>query len=167
LFNAAATIVQKGEQVMKNIWKWLGNNHGSIQAASAIFAALLAVGTVAMVKWQVDASARLQKEQSARDIYREYLNISISKPEFADPDYCAIKASNQNASYEAYVSYLLYAGEQMLELGDDWNSALDKELAAHAGYLCSSEDWSDFAPPVEAAIARMQSKSCNKVLVCP
>jgi hypothetical protein len=59
------------------------------------------------IKVQIDANARQQQEQSARDIYREFLNLSISKPEFADPDYCAIKGRSNAGAYENYVEYML------------------------------------------------------------
>jgi hypothetical protein len=121
---------------IQRFWTWLGKNHQSIQASAAILAALLAVATIAGVKWQMDAAAWLQKEQSARDIYREYLNISISRPEFAQPDYCALSESPQFAAYESYVAYLLYAGEQVLVLGDGWSGVMQGEMERHTAYLC-------------------------------
>ncbi len=111
---------------MKRLWYWLGQNHQSIQAMAAIFAGVLALGTIVGVKWQIDAAARLQKEQSARDIYREYLNVSMSKPEFAQPDYCAITTSAQFGAYEAYISYMLYTTEQVFALGDGWDEVMQR-----------------------------------------
>lgn len=155
------------KQKMKQFWLWLGKNHQSIQASAAILAAFLAVATIAGVKWQMDAAARLQKEQSARDIYREYLNISIARPEFAQPDYCALSASPQYAAYEAYVAYLLYAGEQVLVLGAGWPDVMYGEMERHAGYLCSADyQAADYDPAVADVISRVRADQCLKLMRC-
>lgn len=152
---------------MKQLWLWLGNNQQPIQASAAILAALLAVATIAGVKWQMDGAARLQKEQSARDIYREYLNISISKPEFAQPDYCALSVSPQFAAYESYVAYLLYAGEQVLVLGEGWPDVLRGEMERHADYLCSVDyQPTDYDPTVAALVNRVRGTQCQSAKLC-
>ncbi len=124
---------------MKRLWIWLGANHQSIQALAAILAGILAIGTVVGVKWQIDATARLQKEQSARDIYREYLNISMARPEFAQPDYCKIAGSPQYPAYESYMAYMLYTAEQVFALGEGWRQVMQSDLEPHAAYLCSRD----------------------------
>lgn len=155
------------QQSVKRFWIWLGKNHQSIQASAAIVAAVLAIGTIAGVKWQMDAAARLQKEQSARDIYREYLNISITKPEFAQPDYCALSASPQFAAYESYVAYLLYAGEQVLVLGEGWPDVLHGEMERHSGYLCSVDyQAADYDPAVVAVVGRVRAEQCRVIQPC-
>lgn len=152
---------------MKKFWLWLGKNHQSIQASAAILAAFLAIATIVGVKWQMDAAARLQKEQSARDIYREYLNISISRPEFAQPDYCALSESPQFAAYESYVAYLLYAGEQVLVLGDGWSGVMQGEMERHAAYLCSTDyQPTDYDPAVAAVVQRVRGEQCVKLTPC-
>jgi hypothetical protein len=47
---------------------------------AAIIAALVAIVALIGIKFQADASYRLQREQSAKEIYRELLNISIAQP---------------------------------------------------------------------------------------
>lgn len=154
-------------QKVNRFWTCLGENHQSVQASAAILAALLAIATIAGVKWQMDAAARLQKEQSARDIYREYLNISISRPEFAQPDYCALSESPQFAAYESYVAYLLYAGEQVLVLGDGWSGVMEGEMERHAGYLCSADyQPSDYDPAVADFVSSVRADQCVKLMPC-
>lgn len=154
-------------QKIKRFWIWLGKNHQSIQASAAILAALLAIATIAGVKWQMDAAARLQNEQSARDIYREYLNISISRPEFAQPDYCTLSESPQFAAYESYVAYLLYAGEQVLVLGEGWPDVMQGEMERHAGYLCSADyQPTDYDPAVAEVVSRVRAEQCVKLTRC-
>lgn len=152
---------------MRRLWQWLGSNHQSIQALAAILAGLLAVGTVIGVKWQIDASARLQKEQSARDIYREYLNISMSRPEFAAPDYCKIAASPQYPAYETYVTYMMYTAEQVFALGDGWDAVMQAEIEPHAAYLCSP-DYSgvEYDPEVSALAELVRRQQCAKIAPC-
>ena len=115
----------------------------------------------------MDAAARLQKEQSARDIYREYLNISISRPEFAQPDYCALSESPQFAAYESYVAYLLYAGEQVLVLGEGWPDVMQGEMERHAGYLCSADyQAADYDTDVVALVQRVRGGQCEIIRPC-
>jgi hypothetical protein len=149
---------------MMRIWQWLDANHKPVQALTAILAGLLALGTVVTVKWQMDAAARLQKEQSARDIYREYLNISMSKPEFAEPDYCQIAASpRQYAGYESYIAYLLYTSEQVFALGDGWDEVMQAEIEPHAEYLCSADfQRDDYDAKVQRQTEIVRKKQCSQ-----
>ena len=85
---------------------------------------------------QIDASARQQREQSARDIYREYLNLSIfQNPNFSNPDYCAIEGTANEGAYEDYVEYLLYTSEQVLAAMPDWEPTLSARLTPHKELL--------------------------------
>ena len=123
---------------------WFDKHGAAIQGIGAIATAFIALAALVGVKMQIDAGARTQQEQSARDIYREFLNLSISKPEFAEPNYCALKDSTQASAYENYVDYLLYASEQMLSVSPDWEPALNEHLAAHRDYVCGIKDWSGY-----------------------
>jgi hypothetical protein len=59
--------------------EYLNRNSGAIQAVSALLTVVLAAGALVGVKWQIDAADQIQRAQSARDIYREYLNMAINK----------------------------------------------------------------------------------------
>lgn len=147
---------------------WLEHNAKLIQLGTAIAGALLALVALIGVKVQIDASARLQAQQSARDIYREYLNLSISKPEFAEPDYCALKASPAWPGYQYYVDYMLYTSEQILSVSPDWQPTMEEHAAAHQDYLCTIKDVSGYAPPVAAMLQTFQRKSCQGPAIrCP
>lgn len=122
---------------------------------------LIAVLALIGVKWQIDASARLQQEQSARDIYREYLNLSIARPELANPDYCAIRDTVQHAGYENYVEYLLYTGDQLLTASALWEPTLNEHLIPHREYLCAQQDWSDDTPQIRGLMTRFQAGQCK------
>ena len=143
------------------ILSWFDKYGAAIQGIGAFTTALIAVAALIGVKVQIDAAARTQQEQSARDIYREFLNLSISKPEFAEPDYCAIKGSAQASAYHNYVDYLLYTSEQMLIVSPDWEPALTQHLAAHQQYVCGTQDWSGYPENVEAMVGKFRVKACK------
>ncbi len=147
---------------------WFDRHGQALQALAAVMAVLVAVAALVGVKLQIDAATRVQREQSARDIYREFLNLSISKPELADPDYCAIRGGGQDVAYRNYVDYLLYTSEQMLSVSPEWEGALAEHLEPHAAYLCGISDWSDYPDPVRAMIARARPKLCDPASpACP
>jgi hypothetical protein len=143
--------------------KWLNKNAKALQSLGVIFTAIMAIVALVGIKYQVDASARLQREQSARDIYREFLNLSISRPELADPDYCAIKESPQASAYFNYVDYLLYTSEQMLAASPDWEPTLNDHLAQHSSYLCAMPETSDYPSDVSAMLDRFRAKTCKQL----
>jgi hypothetical protein len=143
---------------------WFDRHGNVVQGIAAMATALIALSALIGVKVQIDAAARTQQEQSARDIYREFLSLSISKPEFSEPDYCAIKGSPQEAAYKNYVDYVLYTSEQMLSVSPEWDGALSEHLAAHEQYLCGVPDWSSYPENVRKLITRVKSKACAKTV---
>lgn len=145
-----------------SLMSWLDKHSNAVQAIAAIFTVMIAVSALIGVKVQIDASAKNQREQSARDIYREFLTLSISRPEFSEPDYCTIKGTPPEAAYKNYVDYLLYTSEQMLAVSPDWESALAEHLEAHAQYLCGARDWSSHPDAVAAMIAGVKRKICTQ-----
>jgi hypothetical protein len=143
---------------------WFDKHGKAVQGIAAIATTLIAISALIGVKVQIDAAAKAQQEQSARDIYREFLNLSISKPEFSEPDYCAIKGGAQEAAYKNYVDYLLYASEQMLAVSPEWEGALSEHLSAHEQYLCGAPNWSGYPDTVEAMVTRVKAKVCAKAV---
>lgn len=143
---------------------WFDKHASAVQGIAAILTALIALSALVGVKLQIDAAAKTQQEQSARDIYREFLNLSISKPGFSEPDYCEIKGSPQEGAYRNYVDYLLYTSEQILSVAPEWEGALSEHLGAHEQYLCSVSDWSSYPENVEAMVTKVKGKACTKAL---
>jgi hypothetical protein len=133
----------------------------AIQASCAIITALLTLAALVGVKLQIDASAQQQREQSARDIYREYLNLSIARPELADPDYCKLTNGPHQEAYLSYVEYLIYTSEQLLASDPEWESGLSVRLNDHRQQLCQVEDWSPYTQEVQGMMTRFQTKNCK------
>ena len=145
---------------------FLNRNAVAIQAFSAVLTVVLALGALLGVKFQIDASERSQREQSARDIYREFLNLSISRPEFAAPNYCAIRNTQQEPAYENYVEYLLYAAEQSISVDDTWQPVFENALQAHQTYICDVENWAGYSDEVQTLVKRFVNLHCAEVKPC-
>lgn len=143
---------------MKN---WLESNAKAMQSLGAIVTMVAALAALIGVKLQIDANARQQREQSARDIYREYLTLSIARPEFSNPYFCSIDGTASEGPYEDYVEYLLYTSEQVLAAMPEWEPTLSARLTPHRELLCREADWSDEAPQVQAMIRRFKAKQCR------
>ena len=143
---------------------WFDRHSNAVQGIAAVATAVIALSALIGVKVQIDAAARTQQEQSARDIYREFLNLSISKPEFSAPDYCAIRGGPKEMAYKNYLDYLLYTSEQMLAVSPDWENALAEHLEAHEQYLCGVSDWSGYPDSVEAMVTKVKRKVCAKAV---
>ena len=147
---------------------WLETHGKAIQALAAFVTMVAAVAALIGVKVQIDANARQQREQSARDIYREFLNLSIANPGLADPDYCGLRAEGKGTVYENYVEYLLYTGEQVIAADRGWEPTMDEHMLAHEQYLCAGRDWSGDSAEVRGLITRFQARHCRKpVAPCP
>jgi hypothetical protein len=133
----------------------------AIQAVCAIITVLLTMAAVVGVKLQIDASARQAREQSARDIYREYLNLSISRPELSDPDYCKVTQGPLAESYTSYVEYFIYTSEQLIAADPEWANGLGIRLEDHRHYICQVKDWSAYTPGVQNMMTRFQKEECT------
>jgi hypothetical protein len=146
---------------MNKIMNWFDRHTKGFQAITGIVTMLIAVAALIGVKVQIDSSARLQQEQSARDIYREFLNLSITQPKYSAPNYCIIEGTPDEAGYDLYVQYLLYTSEQVLTALPDWESTMADHLSDHKELLCSEADWSGDTPQVQGLINRFRAKECK------
>lgn len=146
---------------------WLDRHANAVGALSSLLTAVIALAALVAVKIQIDAADQIQKEQSAKEIFREYLNLSIQKPNLAAPDYCALRTSTELPAYQAFVEYLLYAGEQLIEMDADWSAAIHAELAAHTTYLCSPDHASDhYTPEVQRLLTTFKVDACQALPTC-
>ena len=75
----------------RSLFGWFKKHGQMAQVLASIVTALVALAALIGVKVQIDAAARSQQEQSAREIYREFLNLSIGNPQFAEPDLLCVQ----------------------------------------------------------------------------
>jgi len=139
-----------------------------LQAGGALVTALAAVVALIVVPWQIREADRLQQAQSARDIYRDFLNLTVQKPEVAATDLCSVTGAQQRIAYEAYVDHLLYTAEQVLAVSDDWRAPMQAQLERHRAYVCGWDEaeLQAFSEPV-VAVLQATRQACKAVQACP
>ena len=62
---------------------WIKRNAETVTAIGTAITALVAVLALAGVKLQIDATQQLHDTQAGKEIYREFLSLSIKNPELA------------------------------------------------------------------------------------
>lgn len=134
---------------------WLIRNAQPLEAVGAIATAFAALTALIVIPYQVAQADRIQRDQTAREIYREFLNLTVQKPELADADFCAMTDPVQTTAYAAYVEYLLYTTEQMIDTSPDWRSPMASYLDDHMPYLCSRDIWETQTPDIRDLIAEL------------
>ena len=144
----------------------LRQNAPVIEALASLLMALVAALALIGVKLQIDAQDRTAREQSAREIYREFLAITVANPTLAAPDACMGLTGPENPAYDAYLEYLLYTAEQTIALDADWEPTIAQWFDNHAPVLCAIEDWSGYTPEVEALVKRSRVEICTDVPAC-
>jgi len=78
---------------------------------------------------------------SARQAFLGYTDLAFKNPKFAQPDYDRIKAGSRDeqAQYESFVTYLLYACEEAISAfagKREWQASCDYDLKPHLPFLC-------------------------------
>ena len=136
------------------MWNWFSKH---AQAFAALFSALALVG----VLYQVRASDQAQRAQSARDIYREFIALTINKPELAIFQWNANLSDKDRIAYEAYVEYLLYTSEQVIAVDAEWAGPMRGWLDDHAAFLCALNDLSAYTPDVQNLIGEIKNAECK------
>jgi hypothetical protein len=112
--------------------------------AAQIASAVIAAGALLGIYYQVQFNFKLARENSARDIYRAYLQMVVQYPRLAYPESAAAITAmprDDRARYGWLVSYLLYTCEQILASfpGDAaWLRTCVERVAYHASYVCST-----------------------------
>ena len=132
---------------------WLTRNAETLEAVGAIATAFAAVTALIVIPYQVAQADRIQRDQTAREIYREFLNLTVQKPELASADYCALTDTNQITAYAAFVEYMLYTAEQMIDTSPDWRAPMASYLGDHMAYLCSEGIWDAQSPDIRDLVA--------------
>lgn len=148
------------------MWKWTKDNASSIAALGTVIMALVAILALVGFKYQVDASESLQQHQAAREIYREFLSLTIEKPQLARANYCEISDQDQRVAYEHYVEYILYTAEQVMEMNSYWHDPMFQTLSRHAAYLCARKDWASYPASITGLLEEIRDLECQKPTAC-
>ena len=144
---------------------WLKRNSEALEAVGGIATAFAALTALIVIPYQVSQSDRIQRDQTAREIYREFLNLTVQKPDLANADYCALTDEGQKTAYAAYVEYLLYTSEQMIDTSPEWRAPMASYLEDHMAYLCSEDIWDAQSPDIKDLMAEL-ALSCAAESQC-
>ncbi len=132
-----------------------------VTAIAAAVTAVVAIYAVCVAKRQINASNRSQKEATAIEVYSGYLKLAIDHPEESRRDKCKLeeRVSVSAPKYDAFVTYLLFAAEEVLNLVPDdqeWRRALKIDLSHHKEFFRSDaykkEDFESYIPPLRDLI---------------
>jgi hypothetical protein len=112
--------------------------YGTLAQMAQATVALL--GFVAIL-FQINEIRSNNRAVAARQAFLAYTDLAFKNPKFADPDYTAIKAASheQQAQYESFVSYFLYACEEAFSAFADkreWLASCNYDLKPHLPFLC-------------------------------
>jgi hypothetical protein len=118
-------------------WQRFGN-------AAQIASAVVAIGALGAIYWQVQFNFKLSRENSVHEIYRAYLQMAVRYPSLAYPTDSAAIADmtrEERARYGWFVSYLLYTCEQILAsfpADPEWLRTCREQIGYHDAYVCTA-----------------------------
>ena len=128
----------------------LGLASEDLSAYATIATAIVAVLALFIAIVQILVGKHEARLGVAKSIYKDYLALAMQNPKFSSASYPIesprlheiSKDHEEYERYEFYVSYLLFAAEEILHLtknSSEWRSALQAQLRYHALYLQSQD----------------------------
>jgi hypothetical protein len=132
-------------------WGDLGGLIGGLSALAGVVVAIRAIG----------GAQKSQREATAYETYRQYLNMAFENPDLASGQ--VVAGDKMFAAYTWFVSNLLNGCEQILDvLGDDplWEKTLRSQLNYHRAYLCDDPNFAEteigcYAPKLQRLVKSM------------
>lgn len=112
-----------------------------VEGFGTAFAALFALVGIAMIFVQIRSSRAIQREATAKDLFRRYLQEGLEYPEFVTPEPDLLQHRQNLIRYEFFVANMLYSFDEVLEntRSDDWREVVRGEMTRHVTYLRSPE----------------------------
>lgn len=106
--------------------------------ATALAAAFALVG-VPLAIAQIRAMRRIQREATAKILYRQYLEDAINRYDLTVPDLEKIISEGRLVQYELFVAHMLYSLEEIVENTRDkaWIEVCRGQISRHSEYFCS------------------------------
>ncbi|HHQ4708859.1 TPA: hypothetical protein ACSP0D_002958 [Aeromonas veronii] len=123
-----------------------GLDKDELSAYSALATAIIALLALTIAYIQMCVNKKEARFAVAKGIYKDYLTLAFDNPEFSSASYPLNAPRLQTFSfdddkyerYEFFVSYLLFAAEEILVLTKNsqaWRATLSDQLRYHALYL--------------------------------
>ena len=118
-------------------WQKYGTMAQMAQACVAL------LGFVAILV-QINEIRSNNRAASARQVFLGYTELAFKNPRFSAPDYDAIKGGShdEQVQYESFVSYFLYACEEVttaFSAQREWLASCDYDLKPHLPFLCEKD----------------------------
>src|SRR5712691_9342540 len=94
----------------------IGNKAQIVSATAAILSFLIACAALVFVWFQIANNREISREATARQIFRQHLELGIRNPSLSLPDIQAIeeRGSKGTAQYGHFVTHLLFTCEEIL-----------------------------------------------------
>ncbi len=110
-----------------------------VEGFGTALAALFALVGIAMVYVQIRGQRAIQREATAVNLFCQYLQLSMERPELVSPDHDALTRDGGLIRYELFVANMLYSFEEVLlaTRAKDWRDVVRGELTRHVAYLRS------------------------------
>ena len=110
-----------------------------LEGFAAAIGIIFALAGIALVYIQLREHRAIQREATAKGLFREYLREAIKRPELALPDLDDLRQQGRFIQYELFVANMLYALDEILQntRSDDWREVVRGEITRHAEHLCS------------------------------
>ena len=123
--------------------------------ATALAAAFAVVG-IPLAIAQIRSARAIQREATAKTLYRQYLGDAIAYPELVHPDYAEIRRRGDAVRYELFVAHMLFSLEEVLTNArlEDWEGVVRGQLRRHADYL-ASPDFAAKKPYYDARLVKL------------
>ena len=121
-----------------NLLSPLWDNAEKIGNLAQVLIALLAILALLYTRRQISVARRAQREATAKDIYRGYLELAFAHPQLAIP---GPETNIADGQYRWFVAILLNAGDEILygTSAPVWRKVIMAELRYHVKYLQSNE----------------------------
>jgi hypothetical protein len=121
---------------------------GGFATAGTFIVALFALGFAHI---QIREAKKIQREATAKDLFRDYLQLAFEHPKFANPDKFIGNDKdkwkrkgewNEDERYKWFVAFMLNACDEIirsLPRDETWRRAILEDLRFHKEYLRSNE----------------------------
>jgi hypothetical protein len=115
-------------------WFWEhAEKIGNLAQVMTMFIALIAL---IFAYGQISSNIGLQREATAKDIYRDYLKLAFKHPQLAAPT----RNLSNNDKYVWFVAFMLNSLEEIIASGvSGWEDTIREELRYHTIYLGSDK----------------------------
>ncbi len=145
---------------------WIKRNAETVTAIGTAITALVAVLALAGVKLQIDATQQLHDTQAGKEIYREFLSLSIKNPELARPGDCPNFTPDRAISYDFFVEHLLFTAEEAVLFDENLALSFENLLSNHGYAICGEAAWTGYTEDVNQMISRTQKRICPEYPTC-